>query len=307
MVSSMSEDDGAKNRRGFIIAATGLAASAIASCAKHEEQPSDAPAPSALASHPELVRVVSVSTAVEGGVLPKLIDEFKKTSPLQVELTNTDQPYDLARAGRVDLAVSHYGHRDAESFVMDGFGEWPRMLFSNQMALLGPPDDPAGIRGLEDVVEAFRRIAAKKSPLLLNDIDGVRYLVEVIWNAAGRPDRAAFLVDEHIGKSDAVRAASDRGAYIFWGLTPFLRTAAASALKLEPLVLADPMLQRMLVSIVVKPKVAGVNVEGARALQTFMLTPAAQAMIRDTPYPGPTSCRWVPAGRHNRTAILPRR
>jgi hypothetical protein len=71
--------------------------------------------------------------------------------------------------------------------VLDGNGEWPRTLFSNQMALLGPANDPAKVRGLEDVVEAFRRIAATKSPFVLNDIDGVRYLCDVIWNAAGRP------------------------------------------------------------------------------------------------------------------------
>jgi hypothetical protein len=78
-------------------------------------------------------------------------------------------------------------------------------------------------------------------------------------------------------------------------------------LNLEPLVVADPLLQRMLVSIVVRPtKNPGVNEEGAHALQSFLLSPATQARIREVRYPGATAVFWVPAGRHNRTGILPR-
>ena len=79
---------------------------------------------------------------------------------------------------------------------MDGFGEWPRTLFSNQMALLGPPSDPAKVRGLQDLGEAFKRISTTKSPFVVNHIDGVRYLTEILWHAAGRPDRSGWLLDE---------------------------------------------------------------------------------------------------------------
>src|SRR6185503_20957156 len=103
----------------------------------------------------------------EGALLPELVADFQKRSGLTVELWATDDVYGQARAGKVDLAISHYGHRDAEQFVMDGFGEWPRTLFSNQMALLGPKNDPAKVRGLDDVAEAFRRIAQAKAPFVL--------------------------------------------------------------------------------------------------------------------------------------------
>jgi ABC-type tungstate transport system permease subunit len=95
---------------------------------------------------------------------------------------------------------------------------------------------------------------------------------------------------------------------VFWGLTPFLRVFGAHAdLGLEPLVLSDPLLQRMLVSILVKPaKVPGVNLDGAKALEAYLLSPVTQAHIREVRYPGATRCTWIPGGRHNRTAILPK-
>jgi tungstate transport system substrate-binding protein len=291
----------------FKLGCASAVAAALPGCAKKESKSEPAVTAPAKAVESTVVRVASVPTAVEGNLLPALVEDFEHASGLRVSLTASDGVYELARDGKVDLAISHYGHKHAEGFVMDGLGEFPRTLFSNQMALVGPPSDPAGVRGLTDVGEAFRRIATTKSPFVVNGIDGVRYLVEVLWNAAGRPAKEGWLFDEGRRKDDAIRAASDRGAYAFWGLTPFLRLDRAAHLNLEPLVLADPLLQRMLVSIIVRPtKVPGVNESGARALQNFLLSPATQARIREVRYPGATAVFWVPAGRHNRTGILPR-
>jgi tungstate transport system substrate-binding protein len=265
------------------------------------------PAECALPAEPTVVRVASVKTAVEGTVLPALIARFEHSSPYRVRLVTGTQVYDLARNGQIDLVVSHYGHHDAEAFVLDGLGEWPRTIFSNQMALLGPPSDPASVRGLGDLGEAFSRIAQGRHKYLLNDIDGVHYLTEILWNAAGRPDRTEWFLDDRGSKDAAIERASALGAYVLWGLTPFLRLGGDTPLALEPLVLADPLLQRMLVSIIVKPGgVRRVNAAGANALQAFLLSPVTQAAIRTIHYPGKQVVSWVPAGRHNRTEILPK-
>ena len=98
-----------------------------------------------------------------------------------------------------------------------------------------------------------------------------------------------------------------RGAYALWGLTPFLRLYRAAHLKLEPLVLGDPSLQRMLVSIVLRPsKNPGVNVEGAPDASQPHARTGTQAQICECVKPGAGAIFWVPAGRHNRTGMLPR-
>jgi len=297
------------DRRRFLISSAGMVgAAALNGCkesSKHAIANPPVPAVQAAPANAGVIRVASVPTAVEGNLMPVLVAEFHKTSTRRVELSTNPELYGAARAGKVDLAISHYGHRDAEQFMTDGLGEWPRMVFSNQMAFVGPPSDPAKIRGLEDAVEAFKRIASTKSPFVVNEIDGIRYLVEVLWHAAGKPDRSGWLRDHK--QEDALREASKLRAYTFWGLTPFSRTRRREEIDLEPLVLADPMLQRMLVSIVVKPgAIAGVNADGAREFQQFLLAPSTQALIRQTPYSDEQPLVfWVPAGRHNRTAALP--
>jgi tungstate transport system substrate-binding protein len=310
----MARDRSARvDRRHFVkLAGAGGVALAATACGRREDgNASPSPAPGAPAASAAVdrptVRVASVTTAVEGNVLPALIATFEQRTRYRVELVSTPQLYELARAGKVDLAISHYGHRDAEAFVLDGLGEWPRTIFSNQMALVGPAADPAGVRGLPDAGEAFRRIAAARSPFVLNDLDGVHYLTEILWHAAGRPDRAGWFLDQRTSGETAIERASQLGAYSLGGLTPFLRLRNAKQIALEPLVLADPLLQRLLVSIVVKPGAGrDINVGGASALQSHLLAPATQAQIRTIHYPGVDAASWVPAGRHNRTAILPK-
>jgi tungstate transport system substrate-binding protein len=297
------------DRRTFVTlaAAGGVAAAASACSRKPTGEPGPAPSAAGRPADAALVRVASVPTAVEGNVLPTLIKQFEQRSAYRVQLTTSPQLYELGRAGKADLLISHYGHRDAEAFVLDGRGEWPRTIFSNQMVLLGPPGDPARVRGLEDVGEAFQRIAETRSKFVLNDIDGVHYLTEILWHAAGTPDRTGWFLDRRGSKDAAIKYASEIGAYSLWGLTPFLRLTGAAPLNLEPLVMADPLLQRMLVSIIVKPVGAlRVNNLGAAALQSHLLEPATQAQIRTVRYPGKVAVTWVPAGRHNRTAMLPK-
>ncbi len=251
-----------------------------------------------------LVRVCSVPTAVEGNVLPVLVAAFEKQSAYKIVLTSATDLYTKARAGELDLAISHYGHKQAEQFVIDGLGEWPRMVFSNQVALVGPPGDPANVRGLDDAGEAFRRIAASKSTFIVNELEGLKYLVEIMWHLAGQPDRTGWMRGH--SHDDALMETARVGGYTLWGLTPFLRLRKREHVALEPLVTADPLFQRLLASVVMKSKLGAINVAGANAFQDFLLEPSTQATMRSIEYDETKIARWTPGGYHNRINVLPK-
>jgi tungstate transport system substrate-binding protein len=264
-------------------------------------------APSAAAADASTIRLLSVVSPVDGRLLPELIPDFEQQSGCHVALTTAEAVYGPARVGQADLVLSHYGHEDVHDFVLGGFGRWPRVVFSNQLALLGPPGDPAQVRGLTDLVEAFRRIADAEVPFVVNDSEGVKYLGEILWNAAGRPARGAWYVDQGPRQSAAIASAADRGGYTIWGLTPFLKLQLQTPFALEPLVLSDPLLQRLMVTVVVNADVvAGVNETGAVAFQQYLLAPATQAHMRAVRVPGVDQQIWWPAGRSNDGAALAR-
>jgi tungstate transport system substrate-binding protein len=219
------------------------------------------------------VRLLSVPTVRDGGEWSALLPAFSRQTGIDVKLQIADEDlYDRARRGEGDLVYSHYGHRDVSAFVLSGFGEWPRTVLFNVIALLGPPEDPAGVRGLSDLTEAFRRIAASGSHYEANGIPELVYMSKVVLQSGGLSP-GAWYVDDGLREAAAVERASALGAYTMWGVTPFLILASQRSLHLSPLVTADPILQRIMVCIVVNPaKVRGVDPRAARSLQDYLLT-----------------------------------
>jgi len=303
----MPHDDNAMPRRRFLKLTTTAIATAptLLSGLDRAGAAESAPAPRRAAGRgggaaADLVRIASVPTAVDGGLLPVLIGEFEKESGLKTTLFPDVEPYLLAGAGKVDLVISHFGHRGVEEFVLKGMGLWPRTVFSNQLCLFGPPADPARVAGLASLAEAFRRIVRTGSYYVMNETRGLRYLTEIMVHAAGIPPRGDWFIDPRENKEDAIKLAAKRKAYVLWGLTPFLEAEKESRSGLVPLVTADPILQRIMVSIVVNPdRVPGANRAGAERFERFLLDPATQARIMTIHYPGAEAAVWAPAGRHN--------
>lgn len=253
----------------------------------------------AVSSQPSTVRVALV--VVPDDILRPLLPDFESQTGFRAEIVFTgEDPYGVASNAQADLVISHYGHPGVEPFVLGGLGLWPHPVFANQLALFGPPGDPARVHGLNDAAEAFRRIAETKSPFLVNSLAGNRYVEEILWTSAGSPEKGSWYTDPKLEGQQAVQAASRSGAYVLWGLQPFLRLQRQSPLALQAVVVGDPLFQRIMVSVVVNPeKVPGVNGDGAKALQNYLIAPATQARIRAFRYPDFDQQAWWPSGRHN--------
>lgn len=250
---------------------------------------------------PTTVRLATVSVPANSGLLAALLPEFERQTGYRVEVTVANQEiYDIARSGAADLVISHYGFPGVEAFVLQGLGRWPRPVFASPSAVLGPPADPAQIGCLTDATEAFRRIAQTGSPFVVNNDPAVKYLIGVLWEGAGRPDPGSWYLDPGLEGPEAAQYAADLGGYTLWGVDPFLTFRAQHHLNLEAFFSGDSLLQRIMVSIVVDPKTSpDVNVEGARALQAYLVSPAAQARVRAFRYPGILKQLWWPAGQQN--------
>jgi tungstate transport system substrate-binding protein len=249
---------------------------------------------------PASVRLALVR--VPDDVVTPLLTKFQAESGLAATIVYTGRdPFSVAREGKADLVISHYGHEGVEDFVLGGFGLWPRAVFANQIALLGPASDPAKVRGLTDPVEAFRRIARTKSRFVVNSSPGIKYVEEIIATHAGEPRRWAGYTESRVEGPEAARLAAKEQGYVLWGLPPFLRLQQQGELKaLEPLVFGASFFQRIMVATVVNPeKVSGVNRAGAEAFRDFLLKPQTQVAVEAFRYPNFPHQAWFAAGRHN--------
>jgi len=132
------------------------------------------------------VRLATVPTPQDSGLLASLLPTFERETGASVAVNAGEDAPDAARGGRADLLIAHYGHESMERFVTAGFGLWPCPVFANQQALIGPVEDPAGVRGLADAAEALTMIAKSGSPFIINGIGGVDYLTRVLGRVHGR-------------------------------------------------------------------------------------------------------------------------
>jgi tungstate transport system substrate-binding protein len=254
----------------------------------------------------KIVHLFAVRTEFDSGLLDGLLADFQTKTGYQIEHTSGKDSYQqLAKAGKVDVMLSHYRHDGLGAFVSQGYGLWPEPVMANVTAFLAPPGDSAHIKGLTDGIEMFRRIAAANAPFVANSDPNTRYLLETLWNAAGQPDKQGWYRDLGIeGLASTQRAAADK-AYSIWGVTAFIAAKQDNALPLDLVIPRDSLMQRVMVCVVMNPaKVPHANVAGAKALQSYLLLPSTQARIAAFRYAGIDVPVFLPAGRNNEDAVL---
>jgi tungstate transport system substrate-binding protein len=151
----------------------------------------------------------------------------------------------------------------------------------NDMVIVGPKADPAGIRGMKNGAAALRKIAQTKSPFLDFQGIGSRETAHNLWIAAGipNPEGPWILKDESGDKWSALKFARARGAYIITGRIP-IRTGMLSADGMEILVEGDPAMRRPFIVMEVNPqRFPQANAAGAHALADYLLSPETQSFV----------------------------
>jgi tungstate transport system substrate-binding protein len=251
------------------------------------------------------LRLAVVNTPKISGLIDDLVSDYKATGGGDVAVYGGSDVFEKAREGQADLVIAHYGKSEVEQFVLDGYGAWPRTVFSNQLAIIGPQSDPAGIRGLTSGAEAIKKIAAARAPFAVNALPGITYVTDILWLQAGSPEKGDWVLDPGLAKGQAMKFAEEKGAYTIWGAIPFLRFTEKHASALELLVTADPLFQRIMAAVVVqRSKVPGAQTEAATKFVDYLLSSRAQARIAAYRSPGADMQLWWPAARHNPTEGL---
>jgi len=112
-----------------------------------------------------VVRCAVIGGMTMTGLWQEIVKMFEADSGYHVELVVTGPRPDLdkaMRAGKVDLLTMHSGDITTD-LVADGFGVNMRPWTRNELCIVGPPDDPAHVRGMTNGALALRQIAGAKS------------------------------------------------------------------------------------------------------------------------------------------------
>jgi len=229
------------------------------------------------------VTVATTTSARDSGLLDYLLPFFSEETGIGVRYVavGTGQALDMGRRGDADVVIVHSPIEEAV-FLAEGHGLCRSVVMQNEFLVVGPPSDPAGIRGLDNATVALGRILAVRAPFVSRgDNSGTHLLERRIWSWVGyqpTPVAEPWYREAGQGMAATLQIASELEGYTLTdsGTYAVYRTS----LRLEIDVKNDPPLQNYYSVIPVNPVIhPGTNVDGAVALAKWLVSPRGQALI----------------------------
>ena len=133
---------------------------------------------------------MSTTTSTEAsGLLDVLLPELLKDTGIEVKVVakGTGAAIRDGEDGNVDVIFVHAKARE-EEFVAKGFGTKRYPVMHNDFVIVGPADDPAGIKGLTEAGPALTKIATAKAPFISRgDDSGTHTKEQALWKGTGLP------------------------------------------------------------------------------------------------------------------------
>ena len=165
-----------------------------------------------------------------------------------------------------------------------GFGKERFLVMHNDFVIVGPTDDPAGIRGNIVAADALALIAASEAMFVSRGDDSGTHKKELnIWDATDynpNGDKPAWYVESGQGMGATLVIASEKLAYTLTDRATYL--ANQDNLDLVILAEGDAVLLNVYHVITVNPdQWPDVNYDGALAFANFMASDKTQAVIKE--------------------------
>ena len=228
----------------------------------------------------QLILATTTSTQ-DSGLLDVLVPLFEQQTGYDVKTiaVGSGAALRLGEEGEADVILSH--SPDAEQvFMAAAHGVDRRQTMHNDFVIVGSEDDPAGVRGLTDAAEAFRRIADAKGRFLSRGDESGTHTKELsIWETADVTAFGGWYQETGAGMGQTLLIANDKAGYTLSDRGTYL--AQRENLSLEVLVEGDTALLNVYHVIQVNPKKSQrINADGAAAFVEFITSSAVQDVIR---------------------------
>jgi tungstate transport system substrate-binding protein len=239
-------------------------------------------APATGAASPRSIILATTTSTQDTGLLDVLVPMFEQKTgiPVKTIAVGSGQALAMGEKGEADVLLSH--SPDAErKFMADGFGLRRRVVMHNDFVILGPPADPAGLKGIATAPAAFRRIAAQGLLWVSrSDNSGTHAQEKKLWKAAGiDPTGEKWYLQTGLGMAQTLDVAAEKRGYTLSDRGTFL--ALQKLLGMAILCQGDPTLLNIYHVIELdSARLPKVNAQGGRAFADFMVSPEAQEAIR---------------------------
>ena len=227
----------------------------------------------------EPVILATTTSTQDSGLLDELIPRFEQQSGREVKTiaVGSGEAIELGARGEADVVLAHSPAAE-EELMAAGKGASRRTVMHNDFVLVGPGDDPAGVRG-DEPAAALAAVAEAGAPFISRGDESGTHTFELgLWEDAGVAPAGDWYQESGQGMGATLQIANDKAAYTLSDRGTYLATDAAR--DLEVLVEGGADLLNVYHVIAVADDAGErVNAEGGEALADFLVAPGTQDAI----------------------------
>ena len=235
----------------------------------------------------EVKQVLWASTIgpIDAGIVDALEQAYEQKTGVRVRHVGagTAAALTLGQSGTFDLVLAHAKALE-EKFVADGYGTQRIDFMYNDFVIMGPADDPAGIKGEKSAVAALKKIADSKALFISRgDKSGTNVKEIEVWDAAGiKPSGDWYRIYEKgaSGNVPTLLYTDEQKAYTLMDRATYITTK--DKIKLVVLAEKDELLLNYISLIPVNPaKFSNVNAEEANKYVQWLVSAEGQQIVKD--------------------------
>lgn len=241
-----------------------------------------------LRSQKSVIVLATTTSTYDSGLLDYLVPTFESKYNMEVHILSkgTGESIEIAKRGDADLVLVHSKQLELQ-FVNSTYGIHRVGIMYNDFIIIGPSSDPAGIYGLSNATEAFKKIVEKGiegNALFVSRADksGTNMLELSIWNTLGMTPSNTFqtwYIEAGASMGSVLRMTNEKKAYTLTDRATWL-AFKSQLTNMVILVQGDKILLNPYAMILVNPaRYPRRNYIGAVALVKFMISEEGQNLI----------------------------
>jgi tungstate transport system substrate-binding protein len=183
----------------------------------------------ALSASAEDTLMMATTTSTDNtGLLDVLAPRFQEDTGIELKWTavGTGKALEMGKNCDVDVLLVHAPAAEKE-YVSAGYGKDRTEVMYNDFVIIGPPEDPASVKGLP-VVDAMKKMSNEKARFASRgDNSGTNKKEISLWKEAGMevPDKEEWYVQTGQGMIATINVATEKGAYTMTDRGTFIKFA----------------------------------------------------------------------------------